>query len=121
MAISVNELSFAKPRPEAVTHPVTIADGARSPYPGRYTLPMILRRVDRMMTVTDAELARLVLLCMERLKLVAEPSGVLGLAGARRDRREGRAIGRRIGVVISGGNIDLAQLPHLARLAETTA
>ncbi len=110
--------SFADGVLRTVSNPDTIADGARTPYTGRYTLPLILERVDRMMTVSDAELAKLVLLCMSRMKQVIEPSGVLGLAGAARDVREGRGVGRRVGVIVSGGNMDLAQIPELARLAE---
>lgn len=109
--------SFADKVLRTVRNPDTIADGARTPYTGRYTLPIILERVSRMMTVGDAELARLVLLCMERMKLVIEPSGVLGLAGAVREARAGEAIGAKIGVIVSGGNVDLSEIGRLRKLA----
>lgn len=104
--------SFADGVLRTVHNPDTIADGARTPYLGRYTFPLILERVDRMTTVSDAELARWTLFCLERLRIVVEPSGVLGLSAAARDRRPGR-----IGVIVTGGNLDLDSLESLRRLA----
>ena len=95
-----------------VHNPDTIADGARTPYLGRYTFPMIRERVDRMETVSDAELARWTLFCLERLRIVVEPSGVLALSAAARDRAPGR-----IGVIVTGGNLDLDTIEPLRKLA----
>ena len=91
-----------------VRNPATIADGARTPFPGRYTLPLIRGHVDSMMTVSDDELRRIMRFCFERMKLVIEPSGALGLAGLVRLARTepGRICGKRVGVIISGGNVD---------------
>jgi threonine dehydratase len=89
-----------------VRNPATIADGARTAFLGRYTFPIVRSRVDEMMTVTDAELIEGVRLCAEQLRLVVEPSGVLGLMGAVR-RRAGADADQRVGVVISGGNVDM--------------
>ncbi len=90
----------------SVVNPDTIADGARTPSLGRITFPIVMARVDDMVTVTDAALVRAMRFGWERLKLVMEPTGVLGLAAV----MEGavRAPGARIGVVISGGNVDPA-------------
>ncbi|MEM8757188.1 MAG: pyridoxal-phosphate dependent enzyme [Planctomycetota bacterium] len=99
----------------AVHRPPTIADGARTPRPGRYTFPIIRRDVDAMMTVADDELRSAMRLVFERMKLVVEPSGVLGLAGVLRDAKERPELvrGRRIGVLLSGGNVDPAEFSGL--------
>jgi threonine dehydratase len=89
-----------------VENPATIADGARTPSLGRLTFPLILRNVDDMVTVDDEALKRAVILAMERLKLVVEPTGVLGLAAALEGKVDLR--GRRAGILLSGGNIDLS-------------
>ena len=90
-----------------VHNPDTIADGARTPYLGTITFPLVLRYVNQMETVPDAALVRAMRFGWERLKLVIEPTGALGLAAV----LEGvvSAPGARIGVVISGGNVDPAQ------------
>lgn len=90
-----------------VHNPDTIADGARTPYLGTITFPLVLRYVNEMVTVPDPALIRAMRFGWERLKLVIEPTGALGLAAV----LEGAvsAPGARIGVVISGGNVDPAQ------------
>ncbi|KAA0214336.1 MAG: pyridoxal-phosphate dependent enzyme [Leptolyngbya sp. PLA3] len=110
--------SFRTRRLCTVHNPPTIADGARTPYLGRYTFPMVLSNVDQMMTVSDAELASAALLLIERLKLVVEPTGALGLAGLIRQTREGKVDFRRVGVVISGGNLDPGAVAELLRLRD---
>ena len=111
--------SFESGKLVTVRVPDTIADGARTPYLGRYTFSVIRERVDRVETVRDDELARLVVFCLERLKLIVEPSGVLGLARVVREAREnpGAFAGRRVGVVLSGGNLDLAMIDELRAMA----
>jgi threonine dehydratase len=91
-----------------VDNPPTIADGARTPSLGRLTFPLVRDLVDDMVTVSDAALVRAMVFVMERLKLVVEPTGVLGLAAA----LEGRVdlAGGRAGVLLSGGNIDLSMI-----------
>lgn len=97
-----------------VKNPPTIADGARTPYLGRHTLPMILRHVDGFVTVSEDEIRACVRLAVERLRMVVEPSGVLGLAAMLRDAEAGRiAAGSRVGVIVSGGNMDPAVLAGL--------
>jgi threonine dehydratase len=98
-----------------VRNPDTIADGTRTPCLGRLTFPLVLANVDRFVTVEEDEIIAAMRLVMERLKLVVEPSGALGLAGLLRLAHEepGAVAGRRIGIVLSGGNVDLDALPGL--------
>jgi len=101
--------SFESRRLCTVENPSTIADGARTPYLGRWTFPLVLANVDRMMTVPDSALVEAMGVCFSRMKMVIEPTGGLGLAGAVRAGREGRDIpvrGARVGVIVSGGNVD---------------
>jgi threonine dehydratase len=102
-----------------VDNPPTIADGARTPYLGRFTFPIVMERVDRMRTVTEQQLAEAAVFAMQRAKLVVEPTGALALAGLLADaaERPERVRGRRVGVLISGGNLDLEMLPTLLELA----
>ncbi len=99
----------------SVRNPDTIADGTRTPCLGRYTFPLVLVNVDRFVTVEEDEIIAAMRLVMERLKLVVEPSGALGLAGLLRLVHEepGAVAGRRIGIVLSGGNVDLDALPGM--------
>ena len=80
----------------------TIADGIAVGSPSERTLRSALESAAEIRTVSDEAIARALLLLLERHKLLAEPAGVAGLAGV----LEGAPIGRRVGVVISGGNID---------------
>lgn len=99
--------SFRSGRLERVHNPLTIADGARTPSLGVLTFPLVLRHVHGMVTVTDEALIRAMRFLWERLKLIVEPTGALAAAAL----MEGcvPVAGLRVGVVISGGNVDLAQ------------
>lgn len=113
--------SFREGVLRTVRNPPTIADGARTPYLGRYTFPLVKTHVDRMMTVSEREIAAAMGLLMERLRVVVEPTGALAAAGAMRahaERWEGIE-GSRVGVVISGGNVDLREIPRLLELADS--
>jgi threonine dehydratase len=90
--------------------PQTIADGAQTQFLGDYTFPIIRRDVDDILTATDAELVECMRFMAERVKLVVEPTGCLGLAAAMRLRG---GSGERIGVILSGGNVDLARFCDL--------
>jgi threo-3-hydroxy-L-aspartate ammonia-lyase len=90
-----------------VYNPQTIADGARTPYLGTITFPLVQQYVDDMMTVSDEDLVRTMYFVWTRMKLVVEPTGVLGLAAAYNHRYP--MTGKRVGAVISGGNVDIAQ------------
>ncbi len=86
--------------------PETIADGMRTTAPGRLTYPIVARRCAGIVTVTDDELRAAMRFAFERLKLVLEPSGAAALAVLFGGKV--RARGRRIGVTLSGGNVDPA-------------
>jgi threonine dehydratase len=94
--------------------PKTIADGAQTQHLGALTFALIRREVEDILTVTDAELVEEMRFLAERMKLIVEPTGCLGAAGARKMRD--RLRGRRVGVILSGGNVDTARF--CALLAE---
>jgi threonine dehydratase len=91
--------------------PVTIADGAQTQQLGALTFPVIRAGVADILAVEDAALVQCMRLLAEAMKLVVEPTGVLGFAGAR--SLGGALQGRRVGVILSGGNIALAGLAGL--------
>jgi threonine dehydratase len=97
--------SFVKKRLVTIAIPDTIADGARTPSLGKLTFPIVLRYVDDMITVTDDELARAMFFLWERMKIVVEPTGALAFAALFTEKL--KAKGKRVGVVLSGGNVDL--------------
>ena len=84
--------------------PDTIADGARTQAPGSITFPLVQRYVNEMVTVTDEELLPAMFWLWERMKIVVEPTGALGFAAAFHGKVPAKG---RIGVVLSGGNVDL--------------
>jgi threo-3-hydroxy-L-aspartate ammonia-lyase len=86
----------------------TIADGARTPSVGVLNFEVIRHCVADLVTVPDAALVRAMRFAWERLKLVVEPTGALGLAALLEGRVEARD--RAVGVVVSGGNVDLSRL-----------
>jgi len=88
--------------------PVTIADGAQTQHLGQLTFPIIRRDVDDILTASDDELVQCMRFFAERMKIVIEPTGCLGFAAAR--RMKDQLAGKRIGILVSGGNIDLARL-----------
>lgn len=99
--------SFRTGTLHTVHNPPTIADGARTPSLGTLTFPLVRRYVHDMVTVSDAALLRTMRFLWERLKIVVEPTGALAAAAVLDGRVEVR--GRRVGVLVSGGNVDLAQ------------
>jgi threonine dehydratase len=105
--------SFRTRALHTVVNPPTIADGARTPSLGKLTFPLVLQHVDDMVTVSDDDLVRAMRFAWERMKLVVEPTGVLGLAAALRGKVE--VAGRRVGVILSGGNVDLGHALDLFR------
>ncbi len=98
--------SFKTGTLHTVSNPPTIADGARTPSLGKLTFPLVRQNVDDMVTVADDDLVRAMRFVWERMKLVVEPTGVLGLAAAL--TRKVDVAGKRVGVILSGGNVDLA-------------
>ena len=85
--------------------PRTIADGAQTQHLGNLTFPILRRDVDDILTATDAELVDCMRFFATRMKIVVEPTGCLSLAAAR--RMKDALQGKRVGIVISGGNVDL--------------
>ncbi len=83
----------------------TIADGARTPSLGTLTFALVRAHVHDMVTVADADLVEAMRFTWERLKLVIEPTGALGLAAVLSGRVD--VAGKRVGVILSGGNLDL--------------
>ncbi|MFY3383803.1 threo-3-hydroxy-L-aspartate ammonia-lyase [Paracidovorax sp. MALMAid1276] len=85
--------------------PKTIADGAQTQHLGQITFPIIQRNVDDILTVTDDQLVDAMRFFATRMKLVVEPTGCLGFAAAR--ARAAELKGKKVGVLISGGNVDM--------------
>lgn len=98
-------------RRECVPPPQTIADGLRTQALGTLTFPIIQHHVADIITVSDDEIRAALRFALLRLKLVIEPSGAVGIAAALNHRIPGNP--RRVGIVISGGNIDPDMLATL--------
>ena len=92
---------------QTVRNPATIADGARTPSLGQVTFPLVRHYVDDMVTVSEDAIRRAMFFLWERLKLVVEPTGALAAAALFEGAVDVR--GARVGVVLSGGNVDLRQ------------
>lgn len=102
-------LSFQQKKIVKIPLPDTIADGARTQAPGNVTFPLVLKYVDEMLTVTDEQLLRAMFLLWEKLRVVVEPTGALGACALLEKKISPpfEVRGRRVGVVLSGGNVDL--------------
>jgi threonine dehydratase len=92
----------------AVAHPETIADGLRSPQPGKLTFPVLKRLVERVVLVSDDEIRAAVKFLLLRLKILVEPSGAAPAAALLFRKLPGGL--RSAGVVLSGGNVDFEDL-----------
>ena len=93
----------------AIDVPRTIADGLQITAPGRLTFEVNARLVDEIVTVTDAEIVEAMAFLFDRMKLVTEPSGAVGVAAL----LHGRVSGGRIGVILSGGNVGSERFAEL--------
>ena len=91
--------------------PRTIADGAQTQHAGRLTFPVIQALVERVVTVSDEQLVSTMRFFGERMKIIVEPTGCLGAAAALDNVVDVR--GKRAGVILSGGNIDLGRYAEL--------
>jgi len=91
--------------------PRTIADGLQSDEPGELTFEVNRRLVDGIVTVTDAEILDAMAFLFDRMKVVTEPSGAVGVAALIAGRID--AGGGRVGVVVSGGNVGVARFAEL--------
>ncbi len=103
--------SFYTKTLHTVNNPDTIADGVRTPSLGQITFPLVLQYVHDMVTVSEAAIVSTMLFLWERLKIVVEPTGALAAAAL----LEGvvTAPEKKIGVIVSGGNVDLKQLANI--------
>ncbi|KVW35932.1 threo-3-hydroxy-L-aspartate ammonia-lyase [Burkholderia ubonensis] len=91
--------------------PRTIADGAQTQYLGNYTFGIIKRDVNDIVTASDADLVNAMKFFATRMKMIVEPTGCLGLAAALNAKESLK--GKRVGIIISGGNIDLERFCSL--------
>lgn len=103
--------SFRSGHVVRIATPKTIADGAQTTHLGNITFPLIQRNVDDIVTASDDELVDAMRFYAERMKMVVEPTGCLSLAAAR--RMSSQFAGKRIGIIVSGGNIDLRRFAEL--------
>ena len=98
--------SFRSGKLERIALPDTIADGARTLSLGKITFALIRKHVDDFLAVTDDELVTSMFFLWERMKLVVEPTGTLAACALLEKKVDAK--GTRVGVVLSGGNVDLA-------------
>ena len=97
--------SFKQKRLVTIEVPDTIADGARTTSLGKLTFPLVLHYVSDMLTVTDEELLRSMFFLWERMKIVVEPTGALAACAVLEKKLNLEKL--RVGVIVSGGNVDL--------------
>ena len=93
--------------------PKTIADGARTMSLGKLTFALIQKHVDDFFTVTDAQLLKWMPFLWERMKIVVEPTGTLAAAALFENKLDVK--GKRVGVVLSGGNVDIVAMAAMIR------
>ncbi|MEY0431209.1 threo-3-hydroxy-L-aspartate ammonia-lyase [Providencia rettgeri] len=91
--------------------PKTIADGAQTQHLGNYTFAVIKNKVDDIFTVTDEQLIDRMKFYAERMKIIVEPTGCLSYAAALAHKEQFQ--GKRVGIIVSGGNVDIQ---HFAQL-----
>jgi threonine dehydratase len=103
--------SFLKGERVSIPPPPTIADGLRVQSPGRLTFPVLQKTAEDVLTVSDDEIVQTIKFFLFRMKLLVEPSGAAAAAAALTNKLPHDV--RRVGVVLSGGNIDAALLSQL--------
>jgi threonine dehydratase len=103
--------SFQSGKIVHIDTPKTIADGAQTQHLGQYTFPVLRKLVDDIITVSDAQLVDAMKFFAGRMKIFLEPTGCLGAAAVFRKKVDVR--GKKVGIVLSGGNIDLARFAAL--------
>src|SRR6266550_3956234 len=105
--------SFVKGERVSIPPPPTIADGLRVQLPGAITFPIIQNLAEDVLTVSDEEIIATLRFILFRMKLLVEPSGVAAAAAVMFQRLPGEL--KRVGVVLSGGNIDPEVLADLIK------
>jgi threonine dehydratase len=103
-------LSFVNQRFIPSQNPHTIADGLRTSL-GSITYPIILKHVHRIVTVSEESIVKSMRFIWERMKIIIEPSSAVPVAALMDGKIE--TAGKRIGLIISGGNVDLDNLPWM--------
>ena len=103
--------SFKTKTLQTVKDPQTIADGARTPSLGRFTFPLVMQFVDDMLTVDDDALLKSMIYIWERMKIVVEPTGALAACALLEKKLDAR--GLRVGIILSGGNVDVRSIAAL--------
>jgi len=103
--------SFRSGKIVHIETPRTIADGAQTQHLGNFTFPVIRSLVDDILTVTDDELVQTMKFFASRMKIVVEPTGCLAAAAVLQGKLDVK--GKRVGVILSGGNVDLARFAKL--------
>ena len=93
--------------------PETIADGAQTQHLGRFTFPVLQRYVEDILTVSDTELVEAMRFFASRMKMIVEPTGCLAAAAVFSGQLDLR--GKRVGIILSGGNVDLARFAALVQ------
>jgi len=101
-------LSLAKGERVSIPVPRTIADGLQVPSPGELTFPILQKTVEGVLLVSDDEMIETLSWMLERMKVLVEPSGVAGAAAVRHKKAD--FSGKRVGVILSGGNVDREKL-----------
>ena len=104
-------MSLQQGKPVAIPPPPTMADGLRTLCPGKLTFPIVQQHVEAVVLISEDEIKAAVRFLLERLKIVVEPSGAVGVAAALFGKLPAEV--KSVGVVISGGNVDLDQLAAL--------
>ena len=103
--------SFRSGRIVRIPVPQSIADGALTPSVGQHNFPIILRRAADVLTVSDSDLVATMRFFAERMKMIVEPTGCLAATAVLNGAFAAR--GKRVGVIVSGGNVDLAMFSRL--------
>ncbi|HTQ56245.1 MAG TPA: threonine/serine dehydratase [Bryobacteraceae bacterium] len=101
-------LSLQAGQRRSIPLPHTIADGLRSPQPGELTFPIVQQNVEQVALVSDDEIRAAVGFLLSRLKILVEPSGAVGAAALLSGKLP--PLAGKVGVILSGGNLDLDQL-----------
>jgi threonine dehydratase len=105
------EQSFRKGERVSIPPPPTVADGMRNQSPGALTFPILLQNAEDVLTVSDTEIISAMRFLLFRMKLLVEPTGAASVAAITSGKLPSNI--RRVGVVISGGNIDPETLVQL--------
>jgi len=105
------KLSIESGKRVEIPPPATIADGLRSQIPGELTFPIIQRLVDQVLLVTEDEIRATMKFLLMRLKILSEPSGAVSAASVL-FKKLPSGLGR-VGVVLSGGNVDYELIASL--------